>query len=117
MIYKGDVFWIDFGKPRGRGLAYRHPYVVIQGNTYNHSNIGTVVVCGITSKLKKIRYPGNVLLNQKEANLPKESVVNVSQLYTVDKDILTKKIGTLSADKMREIIKGINLLLDADDSN
>ena len=113
VIRQGDVFWIDFDKPKGHGPAYRHPYVVVQGDVYNQSNLGTTVVCGITSKLHRAQYPGNVLLKKGEANLAKDSVVNVSQLYTVDKRVLSERIGTLESDRLREIVSGIGLLLDA----
>ena len=114
VIQQGDVFWVDLGEARGRGLAYRHPYVVVQGNGYNHSKIGTTVVCGITSNLKRAQYPANVRLEKNEANLPKESVINISQLHTVDKEFLQDKIGSLSRERIQEIIKGIRILLDAD---
>ena len=112
MIQQGDVFWVDLGEPRGRALAHRHPYVVVQGNVYNQSKIGTAVICGLTSKLHRADYPGNVLLKKGEANLPKDSVVNVTQFYTVDKNELTDKIGTLNTSRVQEIIRGINVLLD-----
>lgn len=112
VINQGDIFWIDFGKPKGRTLGYRHPYVVVQGNGYNHSEIGTTVVCGLTSRLDRARYPGNVLLKGGEGNLPKESVVNISQMYTVDKRFLTEKIGALPIDRVREIIRGVRLLVE-----
>ncbi len=86
--------------------------MVVQGNAHNHSKIGTVVVCGITSNLNRISYPGNVLLKKGEGNLPKESVVNISQLYTVDKQLLTEKIGALSEARFKEILKGIHLLME-----
>ncbi len=115
VINQGDVFWIDFGKPKGRTLGWRHPYVVVQGNAYNHSKIGTVVVCGITSNLSRVNYPGNVLLKKGEGNLPKEIVINISQLYTVDKQLLTEKIGALSVSRSKDILKGIHLLLESDE--
>jgi len=85
---------------------------VIQNDVYNRSRIGTVVVCGVTSNLKRAEMPGNVLLEEGEANLPKRSVANISQLYTVDKDDLIEKIGTLSADRLQQILDGIYLLLE-----
>ena len=114
MIQQGEVYWLDLGSPTGHGLAYRHPYVVVQGNLFNQSKIHTTVVCGITSKLNRAGYSGSVLLQKGEANLPKESVVNITQLYTVDRDYLVEKIGALSAERVVEIIKGIKILLDTD---
>lgn len=112
VINQGDVFWIDLGEPLGSGPGYLHPHVVIQNNLFNHSRINTVVVCVITSNLKRARAPGNVLLEQGEGNLPKQSVVNVSQIYTVDKQDMIERIGTLSRDRVREILDGIWLLVE-----
>jgi mRNA interferase MazF len=72
-------------------------------------------VCSLTSNLKRAEGPGNVLLEADEANLPKRSVVNISQLYTVDKADLVEKIGTLSPDRVQQILDGIYLLLEPRD--
>jgi mRNA interferase MazF len=112
VIQQGDVFWIDLGPPSGSGPGFLHPYVVIQNDVYNLSRLGTVVVCGLTSNLKRAEVPGNVLLEVGEANLPKRSVVNVSQLYTVDKDDLIEKVGTLSMERIQQILDGVYLLLE-----
>ncbi len=112
VINQGDIFWIDLGRPSGSAPGYRHPHVVIQNNLFNRSRISTVVVCALTSNLKRAGAPGNVLLARGEANLPKRSVVNVSQIFTVDKSDLVERIGTLSAQRVREILDGIRLLLE-----
>jgi mRNA interferase MazF len=112
VINQGDVFWVDLGEPLGSGLGYRHPHVVVQNNLFNLSRINTVVVCVITSNLKRAKAPGNVLLEKEEANLPKQSVVNVSQIFTVDKRDLVEKIGTLSRQRVRQILDGIRLLIE-----
>lgn len=115
MINQGDVYWIDMGDPEGPGPALLHPHVVIQNNVFNRSRIRTVVVCALTSNLKRASSPGNVLLEPGEANLPKQSVVNVSQVFTVDKADLTEHIGTLSRKRIYEILDGIKLLIDPRD--
>ena len=115
MINQGDVFWIDLGDPLGYEPAYRHPHVVVQNNVFNRSRINTVVVCALTSNLKRAAAPGNVLLEPGEANLPKQSVINISQVFTVDKAQLDEKIGTLANRRVREILDGINLLLEPRD--
>ena len=112
VISQGDVFWVDLGAPSGSGPGYRHPHVVIQNNVINRSRINTVIVCAMTSNLKRAAAPGNVLLREGEANLPKPSVVNVSQVYTVDKAALAKRTGTLSGDRLREILDGLRLLTE-----
>jgi len=115
VIGQGDVFWVDLGEPSGSAPGYRHPHVVIQNNLFNHSRINTVVVCVITSNLKRASAPGNVLLSKGEANLPKRSVVNVSQIFSVDKVDLVEKIGTLSPERVRQILDGVQLLTEPRD--
>lgn len=112
VIHQGDIFWLDFGEPTDSGPGYRHPHVVVQNNVFNESRIRTVLVCTLTSNLRRGQAPGNVILSKGEANLPKASVANISQLYTVDKRILIDKIGTLSKPRINEIIAGIKLLIE-----
>ena len=112
VINQGDIYCLDLEEPVGSEPGYRHPHVVIQNNLFNHSRIDTVVVCLITSNLKRAKSPGNVLLEKNEGRLPKRSVVNVSQIYTVDKMELFEKIGTLSPKRVREILDGIQLLME-----
>ena len=111
VIHQGDIFWIDLDDPSGSEPAYRHPHVVIQNNLFR-SRINTMVVCALTSNIQRASAPGNLLLKPKEANLPKQSVVNVSQIFTVDKTQFGEKIGTLSARRVREILTGIRLLTE-----
>jgi len=110
VINQGDIFWVEFGEPSGSEPGYRHPHVVIQNNVFNHSRIQTVVVCALTSNLKRARAPGNVLLERGEATLPKQSVVNISQLFTVNKSDLVEKVGSLSRNRVYQILEGIQLL-------
>ena len=116
VIRQGDIFWIDLDDPVGSEPGYRHPYVVIQNNLYNQSRLNTVVVCELTSNLKRANIPGNVLLDPGEAGLPRQSVVIVSQIFTVDKSQLEDYLGTLSDRRIRQIIKGIDLLLQPQDT-
>jgi mRNA interferase MazF len=112
VIRQGDIYWVDFGVPLGSGPGYRHPSVVIQNNLFNYGRISSVVVCALTSNLRRASAPGNVLLEAGEGELPKSSVVLVSQVFTVDKAQLVAKIGTLSAARLREILEGIKLVLE-----
>ena len=114
-IRQGDVYWVELGEPRGSGPGYLHPHVVVQNNVFNQSRIDTVVVCPLTSNLKRAESPGNVLLARREAGLPKRSVVNVSQISTVDKTRLQNRIGTLSTSRMLEILSGMMLVLEPRD--
>jgi mRNA interferase MazF len=112
MIRQGDVFWVDLPAPRGSGPGFRHPHVIIQNDTFNNTNISTVVTCAITSSLRRAQQPGNVTLAAGEANLPKRSVVNVTQIVTVDRSELGQKIGSLSKQRITEILEGIALVLE-----
>lgn len=115
VINQGDIYWVDFGEPIGSGPAYRHPHIVIQNNVFNRSRINTVVLCALTSNVKRAKAPGNVLLEKVEANLPKKSVVNVSQIFTVDKRFLDEYIGTVSKARMRDILAGVKLVIEPRD--
>lgn len=112
VIKQGEIYWIDLGEPTESEPAYRHPHVVIQNNLFNASQINTVVVCSLTSNLMRAGSPGNILLKKGEANLPKKSVVNISQVYTVNKSDLIEKIGMVSPRKMDQIIDGMTLLIE-----
>lgn len=111
-IKQGDIFWVDLGIPKGSGPGYRHPHVVIQNNVFNASKINTVVVCALTSNLKRAKAPGNVLLKKGEGNLKKDSVANISQIITADKSDLVERIGSLSSSRVKEIIEGVKLLIE-----
>ena len=100
---QGDVYWVQFGSPKDSGPAGKRPVVVIQNDLLNRSKIRTTIVVLITSNLKLAAVPGNVPLKKGTANLPKSSVVVVSQIATVDKSRLLEKIGTLSRDTIARI--------------
>ncbi|WP_373537404.1 type II toxin-antitoxin system PemK/MazF family toxin [Microcoleus sp.] len=112
VINQGDIFWIELDEPSGSEPGYVHPHVIIQNNLFNRSRINTVVVCVLTSNLRRANSPGNVLLEAGEADLPEQSVVNVSQILTISKSQLGEKIGTLSAERIRQILDGIRLVLE-----
>ena len=92
--------------------GYDRPYVIVQNEAFNSSRISTIVVCGLTSNLRRAGDPGNVLLSPGEADLPEQSVVNVSQIVTLDKGQLGARIGALSPERVREVLRGINLVLE-----
>jgi mRNA interferase MazF len=112
VVKQGEIYWIDLGDPEGSEPGYRHPHVVVQNNIFNLSKMNTVVVCSLTSNLKRALSPGNVLLKKGEANLPNKSVVNITQIYTVNKDELCEKIGQVTRQRIKEILSGINLLIE-----
>lgn len=105
-IYRGDVFWlapIDGRLP----LPEAHPHVVVQDDVFNHSRVATVIVCALTSNLHRASEPGNVLLDVGEGNLPKQSVVVVSQISSIEKAQLGQPIGALSDARVEQILEGL----------
>ena len=111
-IRQGQVHWLDFGPARSSAPAERHPCVVVQNDVFNQSAIATTVVCLITSNLSRAGAPGNGLLKKGEANLPKESVVNITQILTVDKAELAECIGKLSSKPAAAVREGLYMLFD-----
>ncbi len=116
MVTQGDVYWVDLVPPRGSGPGYERPYVVIQNNAVNASRIGTVIVCALTANLARARGYGNVLLDPGEANLPERSVVNISQVYTVDREMLGELIGRLSPARVRQVVAGLHAITEPRES-
>jgi len=112
VINQGDIYWIELDEPEGSEPGYKHPHVIVQNNLFNRSQIRTVLVCPLTTNLKRASAPGNIVLDKKESNLPKQSVVNVSQVFTVDKSQLDEFVGSLSSERITEILNGIKLVLD-----
>jgi mRNA interferase MazF len=112
VIRQGEIYWIDLEEPVGSGPGYLHPHVVIQNDMFNWSRINTVVVCALTSNLRRGEAPGNVLLDDGEGGLPKRSVAVASQVFTVDKSQLGDCIGALSRRRVLEILEGVKLVLE-----
>jgi mRNA interferase MazF len=106
-VHRGDIFWVVPEEERGSVPAIPHPYVVIQDDVFNRSRIHTVVVCALTSNLKRASEPGNVLLDVGEGNLPRQSVLVVSQVSSVEKAQLGEYIGTLSDERVEQILAGM----------
>ena len=109
MIRQGAIHWLHFGAPEGR-----RPAVVVQQDRFNRSAISTVVVAAITTNLRLADMPGNVRLRRGEAGMLRASVVNVSQLRTVDRGRLGEEIGALGQDRIRDVLRGLALLLGTD---
>jgi mRNA interferase MazF len=103
---------MDLDDPAESEPGYRHPCVILQNDVFNQSRIKTVVVCLITSNLRLAGAPGNVYLAKGEGNLPKDSVVNVSQIITVDRSFLREKIGSLPRSAIEKIMDGVKLLME-----
>jgi mRNA interferase MazF len=111
VIRRGEIWWADLAEPRGSEPGFRRPVVVIQSDAFNRSRIGTVVVAAITSNLELADAPGNVRLLRRESKLPRESVVKVSQLLTLDRRFLSERVGRLPASAAGQIDAGLRLVL------
>ena len=109
-INQGDIYWVRLEDPDDLEPAIPHPHVIIQGDDLNHSEIETVVACALTSNIKRVSMPGNVLLEAGEANLLRHSVVEVAKLSTVKKTQLGEYIGTLSERRVQQILAGIRFI-------
>ena len=109
---RGEIWWADLEPPAGSEPGGPRPVLVLQADTFNASRIDTVIVAVITTNLRRADAPGNVRLPRRIAGLAAESVVNVSQIATIDKDLLTRRGGVLSAGLMSEIDAGVRLVLD-----
>jgi len=110
-VSQGEVWWADLGEPRGSKPGFRRPIVVIQGDGLNRSRIATVVCVAITSNLKWAAAPGNVLLSESASGLARESVVNVSQIVTLDKSELVERAGKLPKAKLELVLSGVDVVL------
>jgi mRNA interferase MazF len=111
VIAQGDIWWADLGDPTGSAPGFRRPVVVVQGDAFNRSRLRTVVCVPLTSTLRWADAPGNVLLVAKATGLSKDSVANVSQLVTLDRDALTERVGVLSAEHLELVLAGIGVVL------
>ncbi|MGQ0466805.1 MAG: type II toxin-antitoxin system PemK/MazF family toxin [Sporichthyaceae bacterium] len=109
MVARGQLWWVDFADPDGSGPGYRRPALVISSDRFNRSRIGTIVVATVTSNLRLAASPGNVELP--EGLLPKPSVVNVSQLLTVDRSLLDSHIADAPAASVQAVDAGLRLVL------
>lgn len=111
MIERGDLRWADLGEPRGSAPAYRRPVVVVQAAPYNRSRLRTVIAAVLTTNLRLAAMPGNVLVPAGLTGLTSDSVVNVTQLVTLDRDDVEERVGTVPAWLMEEIDRGLRRVL------
>lgn len=108
---RGEIWWASLPIPTGSGPALRRPVLIIQSNPFNDSRIATVIVAVITSNLSLADAPGNVRVGKSESALAKPSVVNVSQIITIDRSILTQRVRAVPAVTMHRVDEGIRLVL------
>lgn len=115
MVNRGDIWYADLADPVESGPGYRRPVLVVQENEFNKSPIKTIVVAMITKNLNLAKARGNVLVLPRQSGLSRESVVNVSQLFTIDKTLFLEHVGSLSPAKMAQVDVGIRLVLALDE--
>lgn len=111
VISQGEIWWADLPPPTGSGPGFRRPVVVVQCDALNRSRIATVVCVPLTSNLKWASAPGNVQLSARLSGLPKDSVANVSQIVTIDKELLGERVGKVSRSKLELMLSGIDIVL------
>ncbi len=108
---RGEIWWSSWREPRGSEPGYRRPLLLVQADSFTRSRIQTVLAAVITSNVRVADAPGNVLLSAKTAGLPQDSVVNVSQLVTIDKRFFSERAGKLTPEQLRAVEDGLRLVL------
>jgi len=108
---RGEIWWASLPEPAGSGPGFRRPLLIVSANSFNDSGINTVVAAVITSNIRLADAPGNVRVPSRGTGLAKPSVVNVSQIITVDKSFLTERVGRLTARLLVEVDDGLRLVL------
>ena len=115
VVRRGEVWWADLAKPRGSEPGYRRPILILQADSFNRSRIQTLVGLVLTTNMRLLDAPGNVLVTAAASGLPKDSVANATQIVTLDRDYLEDNAGTLPAKVMARIDHGVRLVLDLTD--
>lgn len=111
MVNRGEIWWADLPDPVASEPGYKRPIVIIQSDTFNRSRIQTVIGVALTSNLRLAEAPGNVRLPARKTRLPKDSVANVSQIITIDREFLSERCGKLDRETMLRIDDGVRLVL------
>jgi mRNA interferase MazF len=111
VVERGQIWWADLGELAGSEPGFRRPVLVVQNDAFNRSRLKTVLAVVLTSNLRLVQAPGNVLIPAKSAGLPKDSVANVSQLMTIDRDFLTEPAGRIRGQLLKDVENGLRLVL------
>jgi mRNA interferase MazF len=111
VIAQGDVCWADLPEPIGSGPGFRRPVLVVQGDAFNRSRIASVVCVPLTSNVRWADAPGNVLLPSRSTGLSKDSVANVSQIVTLDRDLLAERVGRIAKRQLELVFAGLDIVL------
>lgn len=112
VVKRGEIWWADLPEPTGSAPGYRRPVLIIQADVFNRALLKTSIVASITTNLDLGEMAGNVLLRKTQSNLPKDSVVNITQIFTLDKRLLLEHVGTISDKKLEQVDKGLRLVLE-----
>ena len=111
VVERGDLWWAELGEPDASEPGFRRPVLIVQAEAFNRSRLRTVIAVVLTSNLRLVDAPGNVLMPAKATGLPKDSVANVSQVITIDRDFLTEKAGRLRGQLLKDVDSGLRLVL------
>jgi len=112
VIERGQIWWADLDAPSGSEPGFRRPVLVVQDDAFNRSRLQTVIAVVLTSNVRLVDAPGNVLIPAKAAGLPKDSVANVSQVITLDRDFLDEPAGKLRGPLLKDVENGLRLVMD-----
>jgi mRNA interferase MazF len=110
-VRRGEVWWASLPEPHGSSPGFRRPVLVVQSDAFNESRIHTVIVAVVTSNVRLAHAPGNVLLERRQSRLPRDSVINVSQILTIDKAFLRERVSLLRTEIMARVEAGLKLVL------
>ena len=111
VVERGQVWWADLDEPRGSGPGFRRPLLIVQDDAFNRSRLRTVITVVLTSNVRLVEAPGNVLIPAKASGLPKDSVANVSQVITLDRDFLVEPVGRVRGQALKDVENGLRLVL------
>ncbi len=111
-MMRGELWWADFGLPFGSEPGFKRPVLILQNDSFNKSNINTIIIIPLTTNMTLAEAPGNVIVPKSESSLSKDSVLVVSQLSVIDKKRLTEHFGKITKKTLEEVEEGIQLLLD-----
>jgi mRNA interferase MazF len=112
VVQRGQLWWAELDEPRGSEPGHRRPVLIVQADAFNRSRLQTVVAVVLTSNLRLVDAPGNVLVPKRDSRLPRDSVVNVTQIITLDREFLVKRVGGLPRRLMAAVDGGLKLVLD-----
>lgn len=108
---RGEVWWADLPDPQGSGPGYRRPLLIVQNDAFNRSRLRTTIAVVLSTNLRLLDAPGNVLLPARASSLPRDSVANVSQILTVDREVLTERVSRVPAGLIEQVADGLRLAL------